>query len=289
MVRCKRDEGVCYTYRKPLWPTSLPTLDTGIGLVDNVVNSVVNVLMIGVLSIQECNLDSWSRIKLNPLGSHFTLMTPGDCSNQAGLGLVLKKEVWSRNAQGRILHSLKFSIASIHFVLIANHILAKRRSLIGTVTYNYQPDFLKYVCQEEVMERERESEMLLSPFVGGFSKYWGAHGIYLQFSSVQSLSHVQLFVTPRTAAHQASLSNTNSQSPPEPMSLQLVIPSNHLILCHPLLLLPSIFPSIRVFSNESALGIRWPKYWSFSFNISPSNEHSGLISFMMDLLDLFAV
>ena len=88
---------------------------------------------------------------------------------------------------------------------------------------------------------------------------------------------------------QASLSITNSWSPPKPMSIKSMMPSNHLILCHPLLLLPSIFPSIRVFSNESALRIRWPKYWSFSFNISPSNEHPGLISFRMDWLDLLAV
>ena len=110
-----------------------------------------------------------------------------------------------------------------------------------------------------------------------------------QFSSVQSLSRVRLFATPRTAALQASLSITSSWSPPKPMSIVSVMPSNHLILCHPLLLLPSIFSSIRVFSNESALCIRWPKYWSFSFNISPSNEHLGLISFRMDWLDLFAV
>ena len=102
-------------------------------------------------------------------------------------------------------------------------------------------------------------------------------------SSVQSLSHVQLFATPWTAAHQASLSITNSRSPPKPMSTESVMPSNHLILCHPLLLLPSIFPSLRVFSNDSALHIRRPKYWSFSFNISPSKEHPGLISFRMDL------
>ena len=113
--------------------------------------------------------------------------------------------------------------------------------------------------------------------------------ICLQFHSVQSLSCVQLFVTPWTAVHQASLSITNSQSLPKLMSIQLVMPSNHLILCRPLLLLPSIFPSIRVFSDESAYHIRWPKYWSFSFNISPSNEHPGLISFRMDWLDLLAV
>ena len=107
--------------------------------------------------------------------------------------------------------------------------------------------------------------------------------------SVQSLSRVQLFETPGTAARQASLSITNSQSLLKLMSIKSVIPSNHLILCCPLLLLPSIFPSIRVFSNESALRIRWTKYWSFSFNISPSNEYSGLISFGMDWLDLLAV
>ena len=113
------------------------------------------------------------------------------------------------------------------------------------------------------------------------SIFWSS----VQFSLVQSFSHVWLFATPWTAAHQASLSITNSWSPPKPMSIVSVMPSNHLILCCPLLLLPSIFPSIRVFSNESALRIKWPKYWSFSFNISPSNEHPVLISFRMDWLD----
>ena len=112
---------------------------------------------------------------------------------------------------------------------------------------------------------------------------------YVQFSSVQSLSCVQLFATPWTAACQASLSITNSRSLSKLISIELVMPSNHLIFCCPLLLLPSIFPSIRVFSNESALYIRWPKYWSFSFNVSPSNEHLELISFRMDWLDLLAV
>ena len=107
--------------------------------------------------------------------------------------------------------------------------------------------------------------------------------------SVQLLSRVRLFATPWTTACQASLSITNSRSLPKPMSVESVMPSNHLIPCCLLLLLPSIFPSIRVFSNESALRIRWPKYWSFSFNISPSNEHSGLISFRMDWLDFLAV
>ena len=109
-----------------------------------------------------------------------------------------------------------------------------------------------------------------------------------KFSSVQSLSCVLNFVIPWTTAHQASLSITKSWSPPKPTSMELVMPSSHLILSHPLLLLPSIFPNIRVYSNESALRIRWPKYWNFSFNISPSNEHPGLI-FRMDWLDLLAV
>ena len=107
--------------------------------------------------------------------------------------------------------------------------------------------------------------------------------------SVQSISHVQLFVTPWTAARQASLSITNSQSLHKLMSIESVMPSSHLILCHHFLLPLSILPSIRVFSNQSALRIRWPKCWSFSFNISPSNEHLGLISFRMDWLDLLAI
>ena len=108
----------------------------------------------------------------------------------------------------------------------------------------------------------------------------------MEASSVQSLSHARLFATPWTAARQASLSITNYQSLLKLMSIELVIPSNHLILCCPLLLLPSVFPSIRVFSSESVLPIRWPKYWSFSFSISPSNEYSGLISLRIDVLDL---
>ena len=111
----------------------------------------------------------------------------------------------------------------------------------------------------------------------------------VQFSSVQSLSHGQLFVTPWTATRQASLSINNSWSPPKPMSIESVMPSNHLIFCCPLLLLLPNLPSIRVFSNESTPRMRWPKYWSFSFNISLSNEHPGLISFRKDWLDLLAV
>ena len=111
----------------------------------------------------------------------------------------------------------------------------------------------------------------------------------IQYSSVQSLSRVRLFATPWSAACQASLSITNSQSSPKFMSFESVMLSNHLILCCTLLLLPLIFSRIRAFSNESSLHIRWPKYWHFSFNISPSNEHRGLISFRMDWLDLLAV
>ena len=112
---------------------------------------------------------------------------------------------------------------------------------------------------------------------------------WVTLSSVQLLSHVRLFLTPWTAAHQAYLSITNSWNLPKLKSIESVMPSNHLILCQPLLLLPSIFTSIRVFSNESALHIRWPNYWTFSFSISPSNEYPGLISFRMDWLDLLAV
>ena len=109
------------------------------------------------------------------------------------------------------------------------------------------------------------------------------------YSSVQSLSRVWLFATPWTAARQASLSTANSWSLLKLISIKLMMPFKHLILCHPLLLLPATFPSIRVFSNESVLHIRWPKYWSFSFNIGPSNEYSGLISFRIDSFDLLAV
>ena len=115
------------------------------------------------------------------------------------------------------------------------------------------------------------------------------NSVSVQFSSVQSLSCLRFFVTPWITACQASLSITNSWSSLKLMSIELVMPSSHLILCHPLLLLPPIPPSISVFSNESTLRMRWPKYWSFSFSISPSNEHPGLISFRMDWLDLLAV
>ena len=122
----------------------------------------------------------------------------------------------------------------------------------------------------------------------GFIVSWFYLYIHTHFSSVQSLSCVQLFATPWTAAHQASLSITNSWNLLKLMSIESVMPSNHLILCRPLLL-PSVFPSIRVVSNDSVLHIRWPKYWSFSWSISPSSEYSGLISFRIDWFDLYCI
>ena len=132
-----------------------------------------------------------------------------------------------------------------------------------------------------------EYKYLIKIMILGYTPRCGIAGFYM-ISSVQSLSCVRLFVTPWTAAHQASLSITNSQSLLKFMTIESVMPSSHLILCGPLLLLTSIFPSIAVFSNESALHIRWPKYWSFSFSISPPGEHPGLISFRMDWLDLLS-
>ena len=139
------------------------------------------------------------------------------------------------------------------------------------------------------MSREsKEEKSYLQNHVGALSSQGNPPLPPVQFSSVQLLSHVQLFATPWTAARQASLSITSSQSLLKLMSIESVMPSNHLILCCPLLL-PSIFPSIRVFSDESVLGIRWPKYWNLSFNVSLSNEYSGLISFRMDWVYLLAV
>ena len=133
-----------------------------------------------------------------------------------------------------------------------------------------------------------ELQMIIGPSLSGMKITVATIRHRYQFSSVQALSRVRLFVTPWTTACQASLSITNSSSLPKLMSIESVMPSNHLFLWRPLFLLPSIFPSIRVFSTESALCIRWPKYWNFSFNISPSNEHPGLISYRMDWLDLLA-
>ena len=143
------------------------------------------------------------------------------------------------------------------------------------------------------LEKAEEPKIKLPPFIGLWKKQENSRKTFISvslttlmslsvFSSVQLLSHVQLFETPWITARQASLSISNSQSLLKLMSIKSVMPSSHLILCRPLLLLPPVPPSIRVFSNESALRMRWPKYWSFSFNISPSNEHPGLISFRMD-------
>ena len=135
--------------------------------------------------------------------------------------------------------------------------------------------------------RDRHSEWTQGEGEGGMN--WESSTDTYTPAAAQSLRHGQLFETPWTAARQASLSLIISQSPPKLMSIELVMPSNRLILCRPLLLLPPIFPSIKVFLNESALCIRWPKYWSFSFSISPSDEYSGLISFRIDQVDLLAV
>ena len=137
-------------------------------------------------------------------------------------------------------------------------------------------DLSRYISKEDIQMANRHMKRCSTSLI-------------IQFSSVQSLSRVRLFVTPWIAARQASLSSTNSQRSLKLMSIESVMPSSHLILCWPLLLLPPIPHSIRVFSNESTLCIRWPKYWSFSFNISLSNEHPGLISFRMGWLDLLAV
>ena len=158
-------------------------------------------------------------------------------------------------------------------------------NLIYKEVHNLKGTAVTHICNELWRFGLFFKTIFLFLFV--FTHYY--YIVFSQFSSVQSLSCVRLFATPWTAARQASLSITNSWSLPKLMSIELVMPSNHSILCRPLLLLPSIFLSIGVFSNESALRIRWPNYWSFSFNISPSNEHPGLISFRMDLCNLICV
>ena len=159
--------------------------------------------------------------------------------------------------------------------LSKNGFIYQESSILIQLDSSYPP--AKYV---QVCHKIYQAGLKLEPLL---HKY-----MYLLFSSVQLLSRVWLFATPWTTARQASLSITNSQSLLKLMSIESVIPSNHLILCRPLFLTPSIFPSIRVFSNKSVLYIRWPKYWSFNLNISPSNEYSGLISFRIDWFDLLA-
>ena len=148
----------------------------------------------------------------------------------------------------------------------------------------YETSRMSKFCQRQKIENR-----LLRAGENGDYLLPGWFLLLRRFRSVQSLSHVQLFATPWTAVRQASLSITNSRSPPKPMSIESVMPSSHLILCCPLLLLPPIPPSIRVFSNQSTIRMRWPEYWSFSLSISPSNEHPGLVSFRMDWLDLLLV
>ena len=174
-------------------------------------------------------------------------MNQKDCS-------VFRLSIWNTNMIGAFLLSLKCT--SIPF----SSFREKQWSKIE-VTQDHASDFLNF----------RENNY--------FEMYCST---VCHFSSVQSLSHVGLFATPWTATRQASLSITKCQSLPKSKSIESVMPSSHLILCRPLLLLPPIPPSIRVFSDESTLHMRWPKYWSFSFNISPSNEHPGLIAFRMD-------
>ena len=160
-------------------------------------------------------------------------------------------------------------------------------SYLSFVWKSLSPVFGIWVGAKPIVEAPRLLISLLKNYFNDYLNFiWQCK---IKFSSVQSLSRVWLFATPWIAAHKASLSITNSWNSPKLTSIESVMPSSHLILCHPLLLLPSIPPSIRVFSKESTLRMRWPKYWSFSFSISPSKEHPGLISFRMDWLDLLAV
>ena len=175
-----------------------------------------------------------------------------------------------------IIHWLKF-ISKLGIISV----LHLKKSVTLEIRFIGEKRYLLCSCFQYLPLNNKRNE--------GFS-HFPLHLIsFIGISSVQSLSCVRLFATPWTAAHQASLFIPNSRSLPKLTSIESVMPSNHLILCCPLFLLPSVFPNIRVFSNESALHIRWPKYWSFSFYISPSKEHPGLISFRMDWLDVLAV
>ena len=170
--------------------------------------------------------------------------------------------------------------------------LLDSRGILYHLGHQRRPRILEWVAYPFFKRSSHSRNQTgVSCIAGRFSTSWAIRGVLLSynFTTVWSLSHVRCFATSWTTERQASLSITNSQSLPKLMSNESVMPSNHLILCRPLLLLPPIFPNIRVFSNESVLPIRCPKYWSFSFNITPSNEHPGLISFRMDWLDLLAV
>jgi len=187
-----------------------------------------------------------------------------------------------------ILPSPSFKALTVkrHKSVHLKHVLSqKSQSIIQEFIFTQEILIQTRKCQKVEIHKELECSFSES---GRWEYILFYYTVLSVFSSVQSLSCVRLFATPWTAAQQASLSITNSQSLPKLMSIESMMPSNHLILCHPILLLPSIFPNIRVFSYETALYIRWPKYWSFSFNISPFNEHPELI-FRIDWLDLLAV
>jgi len=197
---------------------------------------------------------------------------------------------WNGDSRFNILryHKIFFTVAVLFYIPNSN--IQRFKFLHFITNICYFPFFWFFL---NLLESSWFTVLLVSDVHSKLNPLYMCPLFFRFFShlvhSVQSFSHVWLFVTPWTTAHQASLPITNSRSLLKLMSIELVMPSNYLILCHPLLLLPSIFPSIRVFSNESALGIRWPKYWSFSFSISPSNEHSGLTSFRMDWLELLTV
>ena len=189
-------------------------------------------------------------------------------------------------SSGHIVHSRGVTLPPITFRNLLPYISDTTRllSILPSVLHPFSTEGEGAVKAMSPFFKDRIQKLDISPIHEPTVRTLG-----LQFSSVQSLSHVQFLATPWTAAHQASLSITNSRSLLKLMQIESVMLSNHLILCRPLLLLPSIIPSIRVFSNESALRMRWQKYWRFSFSISPSNEHPGLISFRMDWLDILAV
>ena len=185
-----------------------------------------------------------------------------------------------------IIWSLYIGHIDIDAILVSGIVTHRYYWYIIKLWFQVYNVILWYILQND--HHNKSGEHLLLEIVTIFFLRWELKRS-LQFSSVPLLSHVQLFATPWIAARQASLSITNSRNLSKLMSIESLMPSSHLILCRPLLLLPPIPPSIRVFSNESTLRMRWPKYWSFSFSISPSNEHQGLISFKMDCLDLLAV
>ena len=228
-----------------------------------------------------------------------------DCYIQSLVHILLFTTPWTVACQAPLSSSISWSLLKFMFiesVMLSNHlILSPRYPFAFNLSQHH--GLFQWVgssCGQSIGASASASVLPMNiqdwfplGLTGLISRSWSdaqeSSSTKVQFSSVQSLSCVRLFATPWITARQASLSITNSWSLLKLMPIESVMPSNHLILCHPLLFLPSILPSIRVFSNESTLHMRWPKYWSFSFSISPSNEHPGLISFRMDWLDLLAV